>query len=130
MSILTRVLAAGLALAITAPLASAQTTRVMGGRGQQNTIQSSIALSLPLDSSKSKEERYEEGLRVLYRVAARSCTIVLETVASSCVITSISNSVQTDTQMNGRNGAEPAVAMNISISMAVEYKDAAASPAP
>ena len=72
----------------------------------------------------------EKSRCIVVILTFNSASIVLETVASSCAITSISNSVQTETQVNGRNGVEPAVAMNISISMAVEYKDAAASPAP
>lgn len=91
--------------------------------GQENSVQSSITIVLPLDDAKDEAVQHEEALRKLYNISAGSCAALMDTVADSCEMASITTNVRSDD--NGvRIGRISATAQ---IMMRVTFKKALSS---
>ncbi|MGO4841721.1 hypothetical protein AB4144_56615, partial [Rhizobiaceae sp. 2RAB30] len=94
-------------------------------QGRNPTIQSSITMTLPLDTAKDPNAQQEEMLRSFYQMAARSCTFAIDTVADSCEISSIS----TNTRVDDSNPRGSRLSLTGQIMMTVKFKSEIGKPA-
>lgn len=91
--------------------------------GAENSVQSSLTLSFAIDDSKDLPTQQEDALRALYKLAGRSCALVLETIADRCELRNVSTNIRND-----EGGQRPnRVTVTAQVMMAVEFK---ATPGP
>jgi hypothetical protein len=64
--------------------------------GAENTIQSSLSLTVALDEEEDMAAQQEDALRSLYKLAGGSCALVLETIADKCEIKNMTTNVRSD----------------------------------
>jgi hypothetical protein len=87
--------------------------------GAENTLQSSLSMSISVDDDKDLESQQEEALRSLYKLAGRSCALVLETIADKCEIKNMTTNVRSDdTGQRARR-----LTVTAQVMMHVDFKD-------
>ena len=91
--------------------------------GEGATITSSISLTSPVATGSTAAQQQEDGLRTFYQMAARSCDMVLETVAESCEIMRMTAS----TQSRNRGSDTTDITISGQITMKVKFKAAGAA---
>lgn len=117
-----RLAAPALALALTlcAPGARAQDDTVSSATAPGIIFSTSISLNLPLAGADSAARRVEEDghRRDLYARSVGECQVLLDSIAKSCVITSINVSTQT----NSNPGQPDYLYLSANIAMQVALK--------
>jgi hypothetical protein len=92
-------------------------------------VQSSITMSLPVKDDEDMAVQQQAGLRSFYKIAGASCAMVLETIADSCEITSVTTNVNArDRSNNGGAGLQMTVTGQIG--MKVKFKASLGKQAP
>ncbi len=92
-------------------------------------VQSSITMGIPVKDDEDIAVQQEAGLRSFYKVAAGSCAMVIETIADTCEVTSVTTNVNArDRNMGGAAGSQ--ITVNGQIAMKVKFKASIGKPAP
>ena len=92
-------------------------------------VQSSLTMSIPVKDGEDIAVQQETGLRSFYKVAAGSCAMVLETIADSCEVTSVTTNVNArDRSLGGAAGSQ--ITVTGQIAMKVKFKANLGKPAP
>jgi hypothetical protein len=92
-------------------------------------VQSSLTMSIPAKDDEDIAMQQEAGLRSFYKVAAGSCAMVIETIADSCEVTSVTTNVNSrDRNMGGAAGSQ--ITVSGQIAMKVKFKAGLGKPAP
>jgi len=92
-------------------------------------MQSSLTMSIPVKDDEDIAVQQEAGLRSFYKVAAGSCAMVIETLADSCEVTSVTTNVNArDRSMGGSAGSQ--ITVTGQIAMKVKFKASLGKPAP
>jgi hypothetical protein len=104
-------------------------SRPIWKRGAEDSlarVQSNLSISFPVMENEDPTARQQEALRSFYELAAGSCALVIETIADSCEIASVSSNINTrDRNLNGNQ-----ITVNGQISMKVQFKAGTGTPAP
>jgi|SRR5436190_24149021 hypothetical protein len=114
-------LAAGLILTFAAS-ATAQTVGQAPGQRQESTVRIqnnfNFFVAAPSDDSEEAQRLRERARRLVYELAARECTILLEVLAKECRLETVSSSVNRQ-QYNAQQPAGFTIngSMNLVISM-------------
>ncbi|UCI16665.1 hypothetical protein FJ970_15865 [Mesorhizobium sp. B2-1-8] len=91
-------------------------------------IQSSLTMTLPVKDDEDVAAQQQTALRSFYKVAAGSCAMVLDTVADTCEVTSVTTNVNArDRSMGGAAGSQMTVTGQIA--MKVKFKASIGKPA-
>ncbi|UDL89844.1 hypothetical protein LGH82_00030 [Mesorhizobium sp. PAMC28654] len=70
-------------------------------------VQSSITIGIPVKDDEDIAVQQQAGLRSFYKVAASSCAMVIETIADTCEVTSVTTNVNArDRNMGGIGGSQ------------------------
>ncbi|MBZ9698275.1 hypothetical protein [Mesorhizobium sp. CO1-1-9] len=84
-------------------------------------VQSSLTMTLPVKDEEDVATQQQAALRSFYKVAAASCAMVLDTVADTCEVTSVTTNVNArDRSMGGAAGSQMTVTGQIA--MKVKFK--------
>ncbi|MBZ9797976.1 hypothetical protein [Mesorhizobium sp. ES1-4] len=84
-------------------------------------VQSSLTMTLPVKDEEDVATQQQAALRSFYKVAAGSCAMVLDTVADTCEVTSVTTNVNArDRGMGGAAGSQMTVTGQIA--MKVKFK--------
>jgi hypothetical protein len=100
--------------------------RLRPGEDGLARVQSSLVMSIPVKDEEDVAAQQEAGLRSFYKVAASSCAMVLETIADSCEVTSVTTNVNA----RDRGVGGPQITVNGQIAMKVKFKASLGKPAP
>jgi hypothetical protein len=97
--------------------------------GEESRIQSSLSLTLPVKDEADAAAQQQVALRSFYKVAAGSCAMVVETVAETCEITSMTTNVNArDRNAGGYGGSQ--ITLTGQITMKVKFKAGLSKTAP
>jgi hypothetical protein len=103
--------------------------RLRAGDDGLAKVQSSVTMSIPVKDDEDIAVQQEAGLRSFYKVAAGSCAMVIETIADSCEVTSVTTTVNArDRSMGGVAGSQ--ITVTGQIAMKVKFKASLGKPAP
>jgi hypothetical protein len=103
--------------------------RLRAGDDGLAKVQSSVTMSIPVKDDEDIVVQQEAGLRSFYKVAAGSCAMVIETIADSCEVTSVTTNVNArDRSMGGVAGSQ--ITVTGQIAMKVKFKASLGKPAP
>jgi hypothetical protein len=103
--------------------------RLRAGDDGLAKVQSSLTMSIPVKDDEDIAVQQEAGLRSFYKVAAGSCAMVIETIADSCEVTSVTTTVNArDRSMGGVAGSQ--ITVTGQIAMKVKFKASLGKPAP
>jgi hypothetical protein len=103
--------------------------RLRAGDDGLAKVQSSVTMSIPVKDDEDIAVQQEAGLRSFYKVAAGSCAMVIETIADSCEVTSVTTNVNArDRSMGGVAGSQ--ITVTGQIAMKVKFKASLGKPAP
>lgn len=92
-------------------------------------VQSSITIGIPVKDDEDIAVQQQAGLRSFYKVAASSCAMVIETIADTCEVTSVTTNVNArDRNMGGIGGSQ--ITVTGQIAMKVKFKVSIGKPAP
>ncbi|MER8629912.1 hypothetical protein NKI77_14225 [Mesorhizobium opportunistum] len=92
-------------------------------------VQSSLTMSIPVKDGEDIAAQQQAGLRSFYKVAASSCAMVLESIADSCEVTSVTTNVNArDRSMGAAAGSQ--ITVTGQIAMKVKFKASLGKPAP
>lgn len=92
-------------------------------------VQSSITIGIPVKDDEDIAVQQQAGLRSFYKVAASSCAMVIETIADTCEVTSVTTNVNArDRNMGGIGGSQ--ITVTGQIAMKVKFKASIGKPAP
>ena len=91
-------------------------------------VQSSVTMSIPVKDDEDIAVQQEVGLRSFYKVAAGSCAMVIETIADSCEVTSVTTNVNARDRSMGGAGSQ--ITVTGQIAMRVKFKASLGKPAP
>ncbi|MET2826185.1 hypothetical protein [Mesorhizobium shangrilense] len=84
-------------------------------------VQSSITIGIPVKDDEDIAVQQQAGLRSFYKVAAGSCAMVIETIADTCEVTSVTTNVNArDRNMGGIGGSQ--ITVTGQIAMKVKFK--------
>lgn len=84
-------------------------------------VQSSITIGIPVKDDEDIAAQQQAGLRSFYKVAASSCAMVIETIADTCEVTSVTTNVNArDRNMGGIGGSQ--ITVTGQIAMKVKFK--------
>ena len=90
-------------------------------------VQSSLTMSIPVKDGEDIAAQQEAGLRAFYKVAASSCAMVLEIIADSCEVTSVTTNVNARDRSMGTAGSQ--ITVTGQIAMKVKFKANLGKPA-
>lgn len=85
------------------------------------SVQSGISISYPVADGDS-EEQQEKALKSFYKIAASSCTTLLETIADACEISAMSS----NSSVNNPDNRGTRLSVSGQVTMSVKLKPAAA----
>ena len=92
-------------------------------------VQSSITIGIPVKDDEDIAVQQQAGLRSFYKVAASSCAMVIETIADTCEVTSVTTNVNArDRNMGGIGGSQ--ITVTGQIAMKVKFKASIGKLAP
>ena len=91
-------------------------------------VQSSIAIGIPVKDDEDVAVQQQAGLRSFYKVAASSCAMVIETIADTCEVTSVTTNVNANRNMGGIGGSQ--IMVTGQIAMKVKFKASIGKPVP
>lgn len=80
-------------------------------------VQSGISISYSLPEG-DNEEQQEKALKSFYKVAASSCSTLLDTIADACEISAMSS----NTSINNIDGRGPKLSVSGQVTMSVKLK--------
>ncbi|SCB22710.1 hypothetical protein [Rhizobium multihospitium] len=80
-------------------------------------MQSGLSISYPVADGDS-EEQQEKALKSFYKIAASSCTTLLDTIADACEISALSN----NTSVNNLDNRGARLSINGQVTMSVKLK--------
>jgi hypothetical protein len=86
------------------------------------SVQSGVSISYPVPDGDS-EEQQEKALKSFYKIAASSCSTLLETIADACEISAVSS----NTSVNNLDNRGARLSINGQVTMSVKLKAAAAA---
>jgi hypothetical protein len=81
------------------------------------SVQSGISISYPVADGDS-EEQQEKALKSFYKIAASSCTTLLDTIADACEISALSS----NTSVNNLDNRGTRLSINGQVTMSVKLK--------
>ncbi len=81
------------------------------------SVQSGISISYPVADGDS-EEQQEKALKSFYKIAASSCTTLLDTIADACEISALSS----NTSVNNPDNRGTRLSINGQVTMSVKLK--------
>ncbi|MBB3288353.1 MULTISPECIES: hypothetical protein [unclassified Rhizobium] len=85
------------------------------------SVQSGISISYPVTDG-DNEEQQEKALKSFYKIAASSCTTLLETIADACEISAMSS----NSSVNNPDNRGTRLSVSGQVTMSVKLKPAAA----
>lgn len=85
------------------------------------SVQSGISISYPVTDG-DNEEQQEKALKSFYKIAASSCTTLLETIADACEISAMSS----NSSVNNLDNRGTRLSVSGQVTMSVKLKPAAA----
>ncbi|PDQ19224.1 hypothetical protein CN311_20630 [Mesorhizobium sanjuanii] len=86
-------------------------------------------MTLPVKDDEDMAVQQQAGIRSFYKIASGSCAMVLEAIADSCEITSVTTNVNArDRHNNGGAGSQ--ITVTGQIGMKVKFKASLGKPAP
>lgn len=91
-------------------------------------VQSSITIGIPVKDDEDIAAQQQAGLRSFYKVAANSCAMVIETIADTCEVTSVTTNVNANRNMGGIGGSQ--ITVTGQIAMKVKFKASIGKPTP
>ncbi|PST21125.1 hypothetical protein C7U61_07485 [Rhizobium sp. JAB6] len=86
------------------------------------SVQSGVSISYPVPDGDS-EEQQEKALKSFYKIAASSCSTLLETIADACEISAVSS----NTSVNNLDNRGARLSINGQVTMSVKLKASAAA---
>ncbi|MFT4180871.1 MAG: hypothetical protein QM636_03010 [Rhizobium sp.] len=86
------------------------------------SVQSGISISFPLPDGDNQKQQ-EDALKTFYRIAASNCTVLLDTVAEACEITSMSS----NTNANNLDSRGTRLTIGGQVIMSVKLRPTAAA---
>ena len=86
--------------------------------GDNSAVSSSISVTMPVGATGDVTAAREAGLKAFYEIAARSCDLVIETIAETCELTRVNSTVNS----RDRPGQVPEVTVSGQINMSVKFK--------
>lgn len=92
--------------------------RALGREADGSTVSSSIAITMPVGASADVMAVREAGLKAFYDIAARSCDLVIQTIADACELTRVNSNVGS----RDRPGQVQEISISGQITMSVKFK--------